>query len=194
MNRNSIRVAAIGATAAIAMSAAAPAGATTPSYPIQNHVYGKRYCEMAAVYLAGSGLTVDIYNTFAQNSCPSSGWTAATKPAALAAAKTALGAVQIVTNGPRWWAFDEIGGVLGSTVVNFANLGMNKAAVLNFPTVSPPAPFTEITVQRTSTWIYHRNTYLRVLTSPAGTRYLMQAWTTQVDTHVTSSSDRKSVV
>ena len=84
--------------------------------------------------------------------------------------------------------FDEIGGVLAPAVVNFATLGMNKAAVLNFPTLAPPAAFTEVTVQRTSTWVYNKGTYLRVLTSPAGKKYVMQAYTTQVSTKVKASN------
>ena len=188
MNRMSIRVAAVAAVAALSLSAVSVASASTPSYPMQKHAYGKRYCEMAAAFIAGSGLKVDIYNTFAQSDCPASGWAAATTPAALSAAMSALGAAQIVTNGPRWWVFDEIGGVLDSAVVNFATLGMNKAAVLNFPTFAPPAAFTEITVQRTSTWVYNKGTYLRVLTSPAGKKYVMQAYTTQVSTKVKASN------
>jgi len=188
MNRKSIRVAALGVTAAVAMSAAAPAVAATPSYQMQKGAYGKRYCEMAAAFIDGSGLKVDIYNTFAQNTCPASDWAVATTSSAMATAKTALGAAQIVTNGPRWWAFNEIGGVLGSTVVKFGNLGMNKAAVLNVPTFAPPAAFTEVTVQRTSTWVYNKGTYLRVLKSPTGKKYVMQAWTTQVSSKVTASS------
>ena len=104
MRTKPIRLAAAVALAAFAVQVA-PAAAASP-YPMTTKTYGKRYCEMAVAFLEGSGLSVDIYNTFAQNSCPASSWAAAITPSAIDAAKTSLGAVQVVTNGPRWWAFD----------------------------------------------------------------------------------------
>jgi len=185
MKNKSIKLAAAVALAAFAVQVA-PAAAASP-YPMTDKTYGKRYCEMAVAFLEGSGLSVEIYNTFAQNNCPASSWAAAITPSALNAAKTSLGAAQVVTNGPRWWAFDSIGGVLGQTVVSFGGLKMNRAAVLKFPGLTQPSAFTPFTVQRTSTWIWNKGTYLRVLTAPNGKRYAMQAWTTQVDSRVTAS-------
>ena len=188
MTKTSIRAAAVTAIAAVAV-AAAPASAATTPYPMTKKAYGKRYCEMAVAFLNGSGgLKVDVYNTFAQNTCPASAWTAATAPAAMDAAKASLGALAIVTNGPRWWAFDEIGGVLAPEVVSFGGLAMNRAAILNFSGMTPPPAFTSFTVQRTSTWVYNKGTYMRVLTAPDGKKYAMQAWTTQVSTKVTAST------
>jgi hypothetical protein len=189
MIRKQTTLAAAVAIAALAVQAAPAAAATTSSapYPMRSHTYGKKYCEMGAVFLEGSGVSVDIYNTFAQNSCPTNDWNAATTLAAMNSAKTALGAVQVVTNGPRWWAFDSIGGILGPTVVSFGPLKTNKAAVLKFSTPARPAAYTPFTVQRTSTWVWNKNTYLRVLTAPDGKRYAMQSWTTQISSKVTPS-------
>jgi hypothetical protein len=188
MNRTSIRFLAVAATAALSLSAVSVASAAAPSYKMEKKAYGKRYCEMAAAFINGSGLKVVIYNTFAKNDCPTASWNSAIAPAAVSAAKTALGAVQVITNGPRWWVFDEIGGVLDPKVVKFGNLATNKAAVLNFPTMAIPTSFTEWTVSRTSTWVYNKGTYLRVITSPAGKKYVMQAYTTQVSTKVKASN------
>ena len=103
-------------------------------------------------------------------------------------AKSDLGAVAVITNGPRWWAFDSIGGILGKQDVSFGSLVTNLAAVLNFAGLSQPPAYTPFTVQRTSTWVYNKGTYLRVLTSPTGKKYAMQSWTTQVSTKVKSST------
>ena len=185
MTGKSIRAAALAATAAVVMSAAAPAVAATSPYPMQTKTYGKRYCEMAAVFLDGK---VDVYNTWAHGYCPDADWASATSNAAMDKAKADLGALAIVPNGPRWWAFDSIGGVLGTQDVSFGSLVTNRAAILNFPTLSRPPAYTPFTVQRTSTWVYNKGTYLRVLTSPTGKKYAMQSWTTQISTKVKAST------
>ncbi|CAB4865213.1 MAG: hypothetical protein F2799_02075 [Actinobacteria bacterium] len=187
MTRRSISIVVAATTVAVAMCAVAPAGATTPPYTMQKHVYGKRYCEMAAVFLEGQGLKVDIYNSFNQSTCPTSLWNSAITGSAMNAAKTALGAIAIATNGPRWWSFDEIGGVMAPQVVKFGNLGLQHAAVLHFAGLAQPPAFTEFQVIRTSTWVWNKGTYVRVLTSPAGRKFIMQSWTTQVSTKVTAS-------
>lgn len=176
------------ATAAVAALAALPAGAS--AYTLQSGTYGKRYCEMAVAKLTGVGLAikVDVYNTFGLNDCPASEWAAATTTSALDASRIAMGADGIQINGPRWWAFDKIGGELGAEVVNFGTVGMRKAAILEFPTPSPPPFFTPFTVKRTSTWVFNKGTWLRTLTAPNGRKYVMQAWTTQVSTNVKSST------
>ncbi len=187
MKSKPIKVATAVALAAFAVQVA-PAAATSPvRYPMTDKTYGKRYCEMAVVFPEGSGVRADVYNTFAQSTCPAAGWAAAITPSALSAAKTSLDALEVITNGPRWWAFDSIGGVLGETVVSFGGLKMNKAAVLNFTGFSAPPAYTPFTVQRTSTWVWNKGTYMRVLKGPDGKKYAMQSWTTQVSSKVTES-------
>ena len=178
------------ATAATSLAAAVPSIAASPAYPIESGAYGKRYCEMAVAKLTGVGVAVkvDIFNTFGLNSCPSAAWAAATTVPALEASRIAMGADGIQINGPRWWAFNRIGGVLGSEVVNFGSIGMRKAAILELPTPALPPFFTPFTVKRTSTWIYDKGTWIRTLTAPNGRRYAMQAWTTQISPKVSSST------
>ncbi|MCX6394157.1 MAG: hypothetical protein NTY57_04810 [Solirubrobacterales bacterium] len=187
MTRRSISIVVAATTVAVAMCAVAPAGATTPSYTMQKNVYGKRYCELAPVFLEGNGLKVDIYNSFKQSTCPTDLWNSAITTSAIDSAKTALGAVAVAINGPRWWSFDEIGGILAPEVVMFGNLGLQHAAVLHFAGRAQPPAYTEFQVMRTSTWVWNKGTYLRVLTSPAGRKFIMQSWTTQVSTQVTAS-------
>lgn len=190
MAKGSIRLVLATAVASMLVLPAAPASAADVTYPIQSGVYGKRYCEMAVANLTGVGLAihVDIYNTFGLNDCPTAAWEAATTKTALDGYKTAFAAAAVQINGPRWWAFDRIGGVLGGETVNFGSIGMRKAATLEFPTPSLPPFYTPFTVNRTSTWVYAKGTWVRTLTAPDGRKYAMQAWTTQVSTKVKASS------
>ena len=65
---------------------------------------------------------------------------------------------------------------------------MRKAATLDFTTLSLPPFFTPFTVHRTSTWVWNKGTYMRILTAPDGRRFAMQAWTTQVNTGLTAKN------
>jgi hypothetical protein len=82
--------------------------------------------------------------------------------------------------------FNRIGGVLSSDVKSFGDITMRQAAVLDLN--AAPTPFVELTVQRTSTWIYDKGTYLRELISPSGKKYGMQAFTSLVSAKVTEKS------
>ena len=191
--RDMIRISRKLVTAAVAIGAfamvlAGPASAATPSYTIEKGAYGKRYCELMLVKIQPSAplLHIQVWNTFGLNDCPTAGWNAATTSAALTASATANGMDTISVNGPRWWAFNRIGGVLGTSTKMFGTVGMRQAAVLDLN--AAPTPFVELTVHRTSTWIYDKGTYIRELISPSGKKYGMQAWTTQVSTKVTEKS------
>ena len=183
---NRLTVAVI-STMAVGFSASPAAAASAPTYPMVAHMYGQRYCEMAVATLVPSGIHAIVYNTFGLNKCPATEWAAATTPAALLAAKTSRGVLSVTVNGPRWWAFDEIGGLLGSTVEMFGTIGTREAAVLDFSLTGLPAPFTEFPVKRTSTWIYHKGSYVRELTSPTNHHYVLQSWTTMISSKVVAS-------
>jgi len=175
------------AIAATAMIAAVPASAATPSYSIQKGAYGKRYCELMLVKLQSNPLLhIQVWNTFGLNSCPDAAWKATTTSAAVKALATANSMDQVSVNGPRWWVFNQIGGVLTTEVKTFGTITMRQAAVLDLG--GPPVPFVELTVQRTSTWIYDKGTYVRVLTAPNGRKYAMQAFTNMVSSKVTEKS------
>ena len=55
------------------------------------------------------------------------------------------------------------------------------------PLTGLPAPFTEFPVKRTSTWIYHKGSYVRELTSPTNHHYVLQSWTTMISSKVVAS-------
>jgi hypothetical protein len=175
------------AVAAAAMIAAVPASAANPSYNIQKGAYGKRYCELMLVKAQSNlRLHIQVWNTFGLNSCPEAAWKATTTGDALKSLATTNSMDQVSVNGPRWWVFDQIGGVLTAEVKTFGTITMRQAAVLDLG--GAPTPFVELTVQRTSTWIYDKGTYVRVLTAPNGRKYAMQAFTTMVNSKVTEKS------
>ena len=184
MSKLSLATAAIAATA---MIAAIPASAAAPPYTIQKGAYGKRYCELMLVKLQSNPLLhIQVWNTFGLNSCPDAAWKATTTSAAVKALATANLMDQVSVNGPRWWVFNQIGGVLTTEVKTFGTITMRQAAVLDLG--GAPTPFVELTVQRTSTWIYDKGTYVRVLTAPNGRKYAMQAFTTMVNSKVTEKA------
>jgi len=189
MNRFSRKLSAVSlAITAAALIAAVPASAAAPSYTIQKGAYGKRYCELMLVKVQPTAplLHIGVWNTFGLNSCPDAAWKATTTSAALTTLATANSMDQVSVNGPRWWAFNQIGGVLTTQVKTFGTITMRQAALLDLN--GAPTPFVELTVKRTSTWIYDKGTYLRVLTAPNGRKYALQAWTTQVNSKVTEKS------
>lgn len=189
MFRNSRKVAlAATAVGAFALVVAMPAAAATPSYTIQKGAYGKRYCELMLVKIQPSAplLHVQVWNTFGLNDCPAAAWQASTTTSALNGFATENAMDTISVNGPRWWVFDRIGGVLSTNTKTFGTIAMRQAAILDLN--AAPTPFVEVTVQRTSTWVYDKGTYLRQLISPSGKKYGMQAFTTMVNSKVTEKS------
>ena len=189
MNRTTKKFTSVATVAAVVgLIAAMPASATTPSYTIQKGAYGKRYCELMLVKIQPTAplLHVQVWNTFGLNDCPTEAWNAATTTAALTGFATANAMDQVTVNGPRWWVFNRIGGVLSSNTKTFGTVTMRQAAILDLN--GAPTPFAEVTVQRTSTWIYDKGTYLRELISPSGKKYGMQAFTSMVNSKVTEKS------
>lgn len=140
--------------------------------------YNQRYCEILFADLQGSGLHLQVYNTFALNTCPQNLWSKIDLPALA----TQTGHLAAVANGPRWWVLDQIGGDADAASMDMGGgLMMRRVATLDLPTTSPPAAYTEVKINRATTWSYNKGRWLRMLISPAGRKYVMQAYTTMID-------------
>ena len=140
--------------------------------------YNQRYCEILFADSQGAGLHLTVFNTFGLNSCPTNLWKNVDLPK-LAHDHSHLTAV---ANGPRWWILDRLGGDIDGTTMDMGGgLMMRQVATLDLPSLSPPAAYTEVQINRTTTWSYNKSRYLRRLLSPTGHHYLMQAYTTMID-------------
>lgn len=188
MNRTAKNFASVATLAAvIGLIAAIPASAATPSYPLQKGYYGKRYCELMLVKLQSNPLLhVEVWNSYGLNDCPTNAWGTSVTTAGLQSIATANGMDSVAINGPRWWTFDQAGAIIGTNIKTLGSVQMRQFAVLDL--AAPPVNWTGTTVQRTTTFIWNKGTYSRVLTAPDGHKYLMQSYTTMVSSKVTEKS------
>lgn len=167
---------------------AGPGSAAASPYPIKAGLFGKRYCEFLLVELQSSSplLHIEVWSTQGLNTCPAAAWAASTTPASLETTATQMGVDLVMANGPRWWAIDRAGATIHPETGTLGSLAMRHFADIDID--APPGPWSPTTVQRTSTFIYDKGTYVHRLTSPSGHRYVMQSWTTAVSPKVTRRS------
>jgi len=157
-----------------------PSGASAKPAPYKliKGTYNARYCEIFLVDLASGGFDADIYNTIGINSCPQETWLSivsddGTDPT-LASIAAEEGFDAAVANGPRHWVLDAIGGRNVGPTVTLGGLEMRKVASATFP--GQPQPFTELTIRRSTQWIFNKGRRVRELIAPNGRRYVMQAY------------------
>lgn len=202
-SRRSLRVPVLVAgIAAAVMAAAVPALASRPQSILNRGMYDKRYCEYLFIH---SGPRVksgppsfyaDVWNTFGLNDCPDELWKLSDP---LALTKSMKGAIGVKLNGPRHWLIDHASITYdrnakfkqGITKRFSSGLRMRRLTTGLVPTVGgkPGLPaYTETTVNRTTHFTFSRLHPLRVLISPKGKRYAMQAYSQIKDASMSESS------
>jgi len=134
-------------------------------------LYNSRYCEIFVVKQIMPTISVDVFNTVGLNDCPPDQFAAIDLPSVAAA----QGGLVAQRNGPRRWVLDAITSGQAGDPINIGGLEMRYVAALNPPSLAPP-PFTELTVNRTTVWQYRKGRTLRIVVSPEGKRYVMQAF------------------
>ena len=142
-------------------------------------MYGNRYCEILLVRPGAGVLTADVYNTYTLNECPADAW-AAIDMQAVARQEQALLAVR---NGPRDWLMDTVDkeplpdarapGLRGITMIELAHVDLGRSLAT--------APYVPHAVDRRTVFTFARGRKVHELIAPDGTRYVMQAWSQQVD-------------
>jgi hypothetical protein len=161
-----------------------PAGAVTQKPGKQlGGLYNSRYCEIFTVNSnSDGGFLVNVFNTVGLNRCPAEQWNAVD----FKEVAESQDALLSVPNGPRRWVIDAISGAKAGEPLILSGLEVRPVATLETDTLSP-APFTELTVKRTTTWNYRKGRYLRQVISPEGKRYAMQAYTRNIDPELNES-------
>jgi len=162
--------------AAAALTAIAPAAASAKVGNLDG-LYNARYCEIFTVTQPDPpDFTVDVYNTIGLNDCPAEQWNAVDYNEV----KTQTGALLSVPNGPRRWLIDAIAGGKAGEPLTLSGLEVRHVGVLSVPSLSP-SPFTEMSIARTTTWVYNKGRKIHWIVSPEGKKYALQAYTTNVD-------------
>ena len=168
--RASWAAAALIALACMVLLLPAGASAKPAPYKLIKGVYDARYCEIFLIDSLQSR-HAEIYNTTGVNDCPAATWDGVDFGALAAGQGVALAA----PNGPRHWVLDAIGGRNIGPTVTLGGLDIRKVATATFPSLPPPN-FTELTINRSTQWIFNKGRRVRELISPNGRRYVMQAY------------------
>ncbi|MGK2931762.1 MAG: hypothetical protein ACSLFD_03165 [Solirubrobacterales bacterium] len=156
---------------------------TPPSGKQLGGLYNTRYCEIFTVNAnPAGGFLIDIFNTVGLNRCPADKWDAVD----FGEVAGSQDAILAVPNGPRRWVIDRITGAKAGEPLFLSGLEVRPVATLETDSLAP-APFTEIKVNRTTTWNYRKGRYLRQVISPDGKRYAMQAYTRNIDPELKES-------
>jgi len=151
-----------------------------PKTPTATQLRGKRYCEVLLLHPAPAGITADVYNTFPINDCPEAQWKAM-DPRTIAQENSMLAAL---LNGPRYWLMDAIEkNDTGAPVQkSFGGMEMiQRATVVVGNPVEASKPYVENAVDRRTVFSYDKGRTVYELTTPDGTKYVMQSWSQQVD-------------
>lgn len=171
----------IAATTAIALVPATASSATLGG------LYNQRYCEIFLVGMPDPpGFRVDVYNTVGLNRCPARQW----KSLDFEQIKTETGSIAAAPNGPRRWLIDKITGGEAGEPLAIGGLEMRLVATLTVPSLQPE-PYTEMKIDRTTTWVYNKGRKLNFLISPKGRKYALQAYTTTIDSSLRARKLRR---
>ncbi|MEX1219214.1 MAG: hypothetical protein WEB05_02370 [Solirubrobacterales bacterium] len=160
-----------------AVASASGTSASAPGKGIIGGLYNQRYCEIFAVSPATEfGFPITVYNTIGLNDCPTDIWDALD----FQAIARSEGVFVAAPNGPRRWVVDAVVGGNPGPAKDLGGLMMREVATITSTSLSPP-PFTVTTIKRENNWIFRKGRTIREVISPAGRRYVMQAYTNTVD-------------
>jgi hypothetical protein len=179
----SLVTAALLGLASTATIAGVPAVRATQSLPRPADMHDVRYCEVIPVFRDGASLNVEVYNTITLNDCPAVLW----KQLKSDALSKQFDATQVKLNGPRYWVMNRIDGSgdsVSGKVADFGGIQMRQVATLNMKLWQINAgdkPYEEMTVQRSTVWVYSKGTTVYELINPKGDVYLMQSYAQIVD-------------
>ena len=163
----------------------APTSTTiTTAYPM---VRGSRYCELLFLRATETGLQATVYGTQGLSYCPDADW----QSIDAAAEAVEMNAIIALRNGPRGWLVDKVvkNDIDASERRTFGTLEMNRLAVVN---ISDPSkvgqPYTWQEVDRRAIFTFAAGSIEYFLVDPDGNRWIMQAFSQQVDPTIDESS------
>ena len=158
--------------------------ATQPNFVNSAGMFGRgdRYGEVILVHRKGFKLNGEVWATAGLNDCPENAWRAL-DPNAIRANS---GAMAVVLNGPRYFLPNSVSTSRHQRPQRkFGDLEMRRVASVEIDPRRGGAPYTERTVQRTTTFFFNRGEEIYQLTSPDGHIYVMQSMSQIVDPNLT---------
>jgi len=160
-----------------------PSVKATQSLPTPADMNDVRYCEVIPVFRDGVSFNVEVYNTITLNDCPAVLWSQLKSDDL----SQQLDAIQVKLNGPRYWVMNRAeggGDTVSGKVVDFGGIQMRQLATLNlklWQINTGDKPYEEMTVQRSTVFVYSKGTTVYELINPKGDVYLMQSYAQIVD-------------
>lgn len=179
--RCAMRIPLLSALAVLLVIPAAQAGEIRSSKEMWNARYGE------IVPITGGPLmfTGHVYNTLGLNDCPEAEWKAL-DPRAL---KKQFKARAVILNGPRYFLMDRSTLANPGKVASFGGLEARHLADVKIPLTNllrgKSKPYAENSVKRTTNYTFRKGRTIYQLTSPDGTRYVMQSYSQIVDPSLT---------
>ena len=167
-----------------------PPRQTNPGTQSARNLHGARYGEVLLVAGRLTHLEASVYNTLGLNDCPDDLW----RQLNADSIKAEHEARAAVLNGPRYFLMDHISGAtVAHEVVSFGPLQMRRMATI---TLRPRQmlggvrrkPYTETSVNRSTTYAYHTGREVYELVAPDGVTYIMQSYSLQVDPSLTEDA------
>ena len=159
----------------------APAG---PGVRMRDNLRGARYGEIFVITGHVNHIRGAVYNTLGLNDCPQEQWNAL-DPDEI---KKETNARAIIMNGPRYFLMDKSQVALENPedVVSFGGLQFRKLATIQIPLTSmigglKRKPYTEHTIERTTTYVFSAGKPVYELVAADGTVYVMQSYAQIVD-------------
>jgi len=166
----------------------APVG---PEVRMRDNMRGARYGEIFVITGHLNHIRGSVYNTLGLNDCPQEQWNAL-DPDEI---KKEANARAIVMNGPRYFLMDKSKIALENPgdVASFGGLQFRKLATIRIPLTSmiggiKRKPYTEHTIERSTTYVFSAGKPVYELVAPDGTVYVMQSYAQIVDPTLSETS------
>lgn len=159
----------------------------TPPMKMRGQMHGARYGEVLLVSGHLNHIEATVFNTLGLNDCPDDLW----QTLDAKTIKKAYKARAVILNGPRYFLMDEIGSAdVGKELFTFGELQMRRMATVSIPIGGllsdvRRSPYSERTVNRTTTYVFKSGREVYELVAPDGTTYIMQSYSLIVDATLT---------
>ena len=169
-------------------------GPPPPNAAMDGSLRDARYCEVIPSVESGSTATSSIYNSFGRSLCTDAEWGALTEQIV----NQQFHSQSAQLNGPRHWVFDSVAqpgdlptgpgnfhfaGIAGRTFT-FGDIETVLLVELQTAAGQPvlaELPYTVYEFPRTAVWTYRAGSSVHELTDPAGTIYVMESYSQEID-------------
>ena len=148
---------------------------------------GARYCEVLLVSVETGEPVATVFNSYPLNDCPESLWSQLDAPAIAATNNAAVA----ILNGPRFWLMNDAQKADPAPLpqADFGGIAMYRQASVKIGSLANRSvPYNPYTVDRSALFTYNAGERVYLLTSPDGTTYVMQTWTTKVEPELTEAA------